>query len=309
MFRGTVPLRLTTDHACSFRLLHAALMRGEFVDLGGVRLYCYAVGERGAGEPIVLIHGAFTSSHLWQDVLPRLPKGHRVLVLDLLGHGRSDPPGTHAMTVAGHAARVAALLDVLGVRRASLVGHGMGAAIAAVMAQAHPERVTHLMLVNPTMIGNQPGDVALSRRVGRLVPLLPLWRRLAPGWLASALHAALLPCYAHRDVGARSLDLYLKSFRTRDGRASACAQLAALAASRGDTAAALAPGAISCPVLLATAAADPFVPTARAVALAAVLQLAAPNGIALRELPGVAHVAPEEAPDRLGALVAELLTR
>jgi pimeloyl-ACP methyl ester carboxylesterase len=37
-------------------------MRGEFIDLGGVRLYCYAFGERGAGAPIVLIHGAFTSS-------------------------------------------------------------------------------------------------------------------------------------------------------------------------------------------------------------------------------------------------------
>ena len=68
-------------------------MRGEFVDLSGVRVYCYAFGSRGAGEPIVLVHGAFTSSHLWQDLLPRLPKGHRVLVLDLLGHGRSDPPG------------------------------------------------------------------------------------------------------------------------------------------------------------------------------------------------------------------------
>ncbi len=284
-------------------------MRGEFVDLGGVRLYCYAFGERGVGEPIVLVHGAFTSSHLWQDVLPRLPKGHRVLVLDLLGHGRSDPPGSHAMTVAGHATRVAALLDVLGVRRASLVGHGMGAAIAAVVAHDHPERVAHLLLVNPTMIGCQPGDVALSRRVARLVPFLPLWRRLSPGWLASALHSALLPCYAHRDVGARSLDLYLKSFRTRDGRASACAQLSALAASRGDTSAALAPGAIACPVLLATATADPFVPTARAIRLGDTLRLAAPNGVELRELPGVAHVAPEEAPDRLGALVAELLTR
>lgn len=284
-------------------------MRGEFVDLGGVRLYCYAFGERGVGEPIVLVHGAFTSSHLWQDVLPRLPKGHRVLVLDLLGHGRSDPPGSHAMTVAGHATRVAALLDVLGVRRASLVGHGMGAAIAAVVAHDHPERVAHLLLVNPTMIGCQPGDVALSRRVARLVPFLPLWRRLSPGWLASALHSALLPCYAHRDVGARSLDLYLKSFRTRDGRASACAQLSALAASRGDTTAALAPGAIACPVLLATATADPFVPTARAIRLGDTLRLAAPNGVELRELPGVAHVAPEEAPDRLGALVAELLTR
>jgi pimeloyl-ACP methyl ester carboxylesterase len=232
-----------------------------------------------------------------------------VLVLDLLGHGRSDPPGTHAMTVAGHAARVAALLDVLGVRRASLVGHGMGAAIATVVAHEHPERVAHLLLVNPTVIGGQPGDVALSRRVGRLVPFLPLWRRLSPGWLASALHSALLPCYAHRDVGARSLDLYLKSFRTRDGRDAACAQLSALAASRGDTAAALAPGAIACPILLATATADPFVPTARAMRLGETLRLAAPKGVEQRELPGVAHVAPEEAPDRLGALVAELLTR
>jgi pimeloyl-ACP methyl ester carboxylesterase len=300
---------LTPDHAYVLCLPHAALMRGEFVDLGGVRLYCYAFGERGVGEPIVLIHGAFTSSHLWQDVLPRLPKGHRVLVLDLLGHGRSDPPGTHAMTVAGHAARVAALLDVLGVRRASLVGHGMGAAIATVVAHEHPERVAHLLLVNPTVIGCQPGDVVLSRRVARLVPFLPLWRRLSPGWLASALHSALLPCYAHRDVGTRSLDLYLKSFRTRDGRASACAQLSALAASRGDTAAALVPRAIACPVLLATATTDPFVPTARAIKLGETLRLAAPNGVEHRELPGVAHVAPEEAPDRLGALAAELLTR
>ena len=284
-------------------------MRGEFIDLGGVRLYCYAFGERGAGAPIVLIHGAFTSSHLWQDALPRLPKGHRVLVLDLLGHGRSDPPGTHHMTVAGHAARVVALLDVLGVDRTALVGHGMGAAIATVVAHTHPERVAHLMLVNPTMLGTRPGDVMLSRRVGRLVPLLPLWRRLSPDWLASALHAALLPCYAHRDVGARSLDLYLKSFRTRDGHASACAQLSALAASRGDTVAALAPGAITCPVMLAVGAADPFVPTARAITLGDTLRLAAPSGVEVRELPGVAHVAPEEAPDRLGALVAALLER
>ena len=181
--------------------------------------------------------------------------------------------------------------------------------MCSAVAHEHPEWVAHLMLVNPTMIGDRPGDVMLSRRVERLVPLLPLWRRLAPDWLASALHAALLPCYPHRDVGARSLDLYLKCFRTRDGRASACAQLSALAASRGDTAAALAPGAITCPVLLATAIADPFVSPARALALGDPLPLAAPAGLTVRDLPGVAHVAPEEAPDRLGALVAELLAR
>lgn len=283
-------------------------MRGEFVDLGGIRLYCYAFGERGAGDPIVLIHGAFTSSHLWQDVLPRLPKGHRVLVLDLLGHGRSDPAGSHGMTVAAHAARVATLLDVLGVPRVSLVGHGMGAAIAALVAHTHPGRVAHALLVNPTVVGLHPDDVRLSPRIARVAALLPLWRRLSPRWLASTLHAALLPCYAHRDIGARSLDLYLTPFRTASGRASACAQLDALAASTHDTHAALQPGALHCPILLALAAEDPFLSTARAVRLAGHLRAATRSTFHAHELAGVAHVAPEEAPDRLGTLVAELLT-
>jgi pimeloyl-ACP methyl ester carboxylesterase len=283
-------------------------MRGEFVDVGGVRLYCYAFGERGAGVPIVLIHGAFLSSHLWQDVLPRLPKGHRVLVLDLLGHGRSDPAGSLPMTVAAHAARAVALLDVLGVHRAALVGHGMGAAIATVVAATHPTRVAQLMLVSPTLVGRGRAETAPNRRVARLASLLPLWRRLPPPWLASALHTALLPGYAQRDIGARALDLYLMSVRTRDGRASAAAQLHALAASSGDTASALATAALQCPVMLVTSPADPFVPAAQAARLADHLRTATTAGVVVRELAGTAHVAPEEVPDRLGALVAELLT-
>ncbi len=284
-------------------------MRGEFVDLHGVRLYCYAFGSRGAGAPIVLIHGAFSSSHLWRDVLPRLPKGHRVLVLDLLGHGRSDPPGEAAMTVAAHAARVATLLDVLGVSVASLVGHGMGAAIAAVVASEHPDRVVHLMLVNPTMIGRSAHDVHISPRVSRLARLTWLFSRLPPEWLASALHSALLPGYAQRDNGARSLDVFLQSFRTRDGRSAACAQLNALALSRGDTESALAPDAISAVVMLVRSLDDPFIPPARSRRLAESVQNATLATCLLSEIAGVAHVAPEEAPDRLGTLVAELLTR
>jgi pimeloyl-ACP methyl ester carboxylesterase len=283
-------------------------MRGEFVDLDGVRLYCYAFGQRGAGHPLVLVHGAFTSSHLWQDVLPRLPKGHRVLVLDLLGHGRSDPPGRHAMTVAAHAKRLAQLLDVMGVRQAMLVGHGMGAAIAARVAHEQPERVAHLMCINPLLLAATPPDALIPRRLRRLAWLLPLWRRLAPGWLASALHSALLPCFAHRDVGARSLDVYLKPFQLRDGRDAACAQLAALAASRADTVTSLAPAAIQCPTALVLGASDPLLAGGRAERVAAALQQATNGRLTTVTLPGAAHVAPEEAPDRLGTAVAELLT-
>jgi pimeloyl-ACP methyl ester carboxylesterase len=284
-------------------------MRGEFVDLNGVRLYCYAFGQRGAGHPIVLVHGSFTSSHLWQDVLPRLPKGHRVLVLDLLGHGRSDPPGSTSMTVAAHADRLAQLLDVMGVREAMLVGHGMGAAVAARVAHEHPDRIAHLMLVNPTLLAGQANEAVLNRRVRRVAALVPLWRRLAPSWLASALHAALLPCFAHRDAGARSLDVYLKPFRLRDGRDAACAQLSALALSRGDTVPALAPGALQCPTALVLGDADPFLNEARATRVKEWLQQATKGALTVHTLPGVAHVAPEEAPDRLGTLVGELLAR
>ena len=65
-------------------------MRGEFVDVGGVRLYYFAAGTRGEGEPIIFLHGFPTSSHLWSSVVTLVPKGHRVVVVDLLGYGRSD---------------------------------------------------------------------------------------------------------------------------------------------------------------------------------------------------------------------------
>lgn len=304
-------------------------MRGEFVDLQGVRLYCYAFGHRGAGGPIVLVHGSFTSSHIWQDVLPRLPKGHRVLVLDLLGHGRSDPPaasttaasattssavahatsGAHRLTVAAHAERLGQLLDVMGVQQAMLVGHGMGAAVAARVAHEQPARVRHLMLVNPTMLATCPADAFISRRLTRLTWLVPLWKRLAPAWLASALHSALLPCFAHRDVGARSLDVYLKPYRLRDGRDAACRQLLDLRDSRADTVDTLAPGALQCPTALVLGTTDPFLPSGRAARLEQALRAATNERLFLHTLPGVAHVAPEEAPDRLGTLVGELLTR
>ena len=67
-------------------------MRGEFIDVNGARLYYYAAGSRGVGEPVVFLHGFPTSSHLWTEVVPLVPKGHRVVVVDLLGYGRSDRP-------------------------------------------------------------------------------------------------------------------------------------------------------------------------------------------------------------------------
>src|SRR4051812_26594452 len=101
-------------------------MRGEFIDLSRARVYYYAARTRGTGVPVVFLHGFPTSSHLWNGVVPFMPVGHRLVVLDLLGYGRSDRPLHHPVDIRAHAERVVLLLDELRVRRACLVGHGLG---------------------------------------------------------------------------------------------------------------------------------------------------------------------------------------
>src|SRR5690348_8797608 len=112
-------------------------MRGEFLDLSGARLYYYAAGTRGTGVPVVFIHGFPTSSHLWSDLVPLMEPGHRLVVLDLLGYGRSDRPHGRAVDVRAHAERILQLLDELRISRACLVGHGIGGGIAQSVAVRH----------------------------------------------------------------------------------------------------------------------------------------------------------------------------
>lgn len=294
-------------------------MRGEFVDLAGHRLYCYAAGTRGAGAPIVLVHGAFTSSHLWREVVPRLPAGHRVLVLDLLGHGRSDLPADADYDLAGHATRLQALLDVLGVEPACVVGHGLGAAIGVELARRAPERVRHLLLANPCLVGTGAEPVPAPAPLRRLARLTPLFRRLPPAWLASTLHTSLLRGYRQRTAGSFVLDVYLKPYRSVAGRAVACRQLQALA--RPDAAVAL--DALAAPLAIGVllGGADPLArrqadrlrgPAAlRDDALRAAAPSVAPRPPSGRPDPefvaDVATAIPEEAPDRIATAVAALL--
>ena len=69
-----------------------ARMRGEFVDVGEKRLYYYAAGSRGAGDPVVLLHGFPTSSRLWHALVPDFAPGHRLVIVDLPGFGRRFAP-------------------------------------------------------------------------------------------------------------------------------------------------------------------------------------------------------------------------
>src|SRR5688572_19094269 len=178
-------------------------MRGEFVDLGGARLYYYAAGTRGAGDPVVLIHGFPTSGHLWNEVVPLVPAGHRVVVVDLLGYGRSDRPRAGRVTVHAHAGRMTELFDALSIGPACVVGHDVGGGIAQSLAVRYPDRVSRLCLIDSVAFDGWPGrEVRLVRSV------LPVARHLPPAWLLPMVRNGLLRGYADHDRGVHSVAHY-----------------------------------------------------------------------------------------------------
>ncbi len=273
-------------------------MRGEFIDLDGARLYYYAAGTRGAGEPVVFVHGFPTSSHLWGDVVPFMPAGHRIVVVDLLGYGRSDRPSGRDVTLRGHADRLVSLLDLLGINFACVVGHDVGGGIAQSLAIRHPARVARLCLVNSVAFDAWPTrDVKVARAT------LPLTRHLPPTWLLSLLRTDLARGYAHEERGAHSVEKYVKPFASTEGRDAFMEHLLALDCA--DTVA-LEPRLkdIVAPTAIVWGAFDPFLPPS----IGKRLHDAIP-GSTLTILPDVRHFTPEEAPEQVAGIVAELLKR
>lgn len=82
---------------------------------------------RGSGEPMLLVHGTASWRGVWEPVAPALRKRHRLILVDLPGHGESaDPAPDVAPTPIGYAAALADLLDELGVERVHVAGNSVG---------------------------------------------------------------------------------------------------------------------------------------------------------------------------------------
>ena len=271
-------------------------MRGEFLDLDGARVYYYAAGQRGDGDPVVLVHGFPASSHLWGGVVPLLPSGHRVVVLDLLGYGRSDRPLGRDVSIRGHAERLRLILDALGIERACVVGHDVGGGVAQVAALRWPARVSSLVLVNSIAYDTWP-----TREVKLARAMLPLTRHLPPNWLLSVLRTDLLRGYADEARGSHSIERYVKPFASAEGRDAFFEHLLAL--DPADTAA-LAPRLkdIVAPTAIVWGAHDPFLPTSIAEALARDVP-----GATLDIIPDGRHFTPEEHPERVAAAIEKVI--
>jgi len=110
----------------------------------GITLAYRAWGPEDA-PPVLLLHCRGADGADWTGVAERLAAGpRRVYAPDLRGHGRSDWPGGYACEAMRD--DVHGFLDVLGIRRADLVGHSLGGTVAYLLAQHAPGLVRHLVL-------------------------------------------------------------------------------------------------------------------------------------------------------------------
>jgi 3-oxoadipate enol-lactonase len=114
-----------------------------FADLPTGRIH-YA--EAGHGEPLILLHSNGCSIFEFQFVIEDLAQEHRVLALDLPGQGDSDPLTCH-WTYDMYADAVVAWMDVLGIKRASIVGTSIGGVVCLALGKRHPDRIRSLLLV------------------------------------------------------------------------------------------------------------------------------------------------------------------
>ena len=129
---------------------------GNYVDVNGLHMYYEIHGE---GQPLVLLHGAFSAiGTSFGKMLPGLATSRQVIAFELQAHGHTadiDRP----MTLTGMVDDVAAALQVLGVPRADVFGYSMGSDVALQLVIRHPDVVRKLALASAsyTLSGVHPG--------------------------------------------------------------------------------------------------------------------------------------------------------
>ncbi len=116
----------------------------ERIDVGELHL---EYEDHGQGDVLVLLHGLGCSARDWGLQIPTLSQHYRIIAPSLRGFGGSDKPGGPC-SIMQMADDIVALLDVLGIDRAHVLGHSMGGAVALQLAVAHQHRLDSLIVIN-----------------------------------------------------------------------------------------------------------------------------------------------------------------
>ena len=255
----------------------------DMLGVAGTRLHVRDSGPKTA-PAVIFLHGFGASLHTWEPWANALAKDLRVIRIDLPGSGLSTPDPTNDYSDKRSLQIINALMDKLGLARASLVGHSIGGRIAWTFAGAYPARVDKLVLVAPDGFAS-PGFV-----YGK-TPEVPAMARLMRLSLPKPLLAmSLKPAYARPEtmtdaLATRYHDMMLAP-GSRDALLARMAQTVLV-----DPLPIL--KKITAPALLVWGEQDAMIPFANSNDY-----LKAIAGSGLVSFKGVGHLPHEEAPDK-----------
>src|SRR5438309_4624643 len=158
---------------------------GQYAEVNGINLY-YEI--HGAGRPLILLHGGLGSGEMFGPILPLLTERHRVVAVDLQGHGRTADI-ERPIDVRLMADDIAALVDHLGLDRPDVVGYSLGGGVALQTAVKYPGKVRRLVAASanirpdaiyPEMRAQQAQVGAAAAEFMKETPMYQLYQRVAP---------------------------------------------------------------------------------------------------------------------------------
>ena len=265
----------------------------RFVDAGGVRWHVQSAGR---GPALLLVHGTGAATHSWAGLLPLLARDYTVIAPDLPGHGFTAMPAWSRMSLPGIAAALAELLAVLRAEPRIVVGHSAGAAILARMALDGAIAPRGLVSLNGALLPLHGLAGLFFSPAAKLLSFNPLVPRLF-AWRAGDEQAVRrLIDSTGSTLDARGIALYGRLLRNPQHVSGALAMMANwdLRPLQRDL------PRLAAPLLLVAALNDRTVPPDEARRVQRLLPAAERV-----ELPGLGHLAHEERPDRVAALVHE----
>ncbi|MCU0758312.1 MAG: alpha/beta fold hydrolase [Steroidobacteraceae bacterium] len=265
----------------------------RFVEAAGLRWHVQVMGT---GPTMLLVHGTGAATHSWRDLAPRLARRYTVVAPDLPGHGFTAAAPERQMSMPGMAQALQALLRALALVPEWVVGHSAGAAILARGCLDEGWRPRGFFSLNGALLPlgglRHPGIAPFARAfvTGSLVPRLFAWRAADP-----AVTARILGETGSR-LEPRGVELY-RRLASRPAHVSAALTMMAMWDPR--------PLArdlprLAVPLCLLAGGSDGMIPAREAEKVRALVP-----GAELLPLPGLGHLAHEEAPDRIAALLAE----
>jgi pimeloyl-ACP methyl ester carboxylesterase len=144
----------------------------DYVEVAGIRLRVKDTGPR-AAPVVILLHGFGASLETWTPWAEQLSVNYRVIRFDLPGFGLTGADPTGDYTDARTVNILAALMDKLGIQKASLVGNSLGGKIAWNFAVKYPVRVDRLVLISPDGFASPGFEYGKKAKLPALLKVLP----------------------------------------------------------------------------------------------------------------------------------------